>query len=131
MTNEQLEIKNATGTPAQAKKRLRSGLRALADMRFPIETLTASHKDREFYKAMDTAGLTFADVMNLQAYVEAINNGNIRAMEYIRDTTGEKPSLQLDMNDTTKGLSAMTTEEIEAHLEELKKQSADWKEKEE
>lgn len=61
-------------------------------MQFPVETLISSHKDRDFYKAMDTAGLTFADVMNLQAYVEAINNGNIRAMEYIRDTSGEKPS---------------------------------------
>lgn len=124
MTNEQLEIKNALGSQAQSKRRLRAGLKALAEMQFPVETLTSSHKDREFYKAMDTAGLTFADVMNLQAYVEAINNGNIRAMEYIRDTSGEKPSLQLDMNDTTKGLSNMTTEEIEAHLADLKAQSA-------
>lgn len=120
MTNQELEAKNAIGTKQQLKKRLRNIAIELGNSKIDLSMIAEGTKNKEFLDALDSANATYFDAMMMQQMAKAIVDADTKAAEFIRDTAGEKPSMQVDMNDTSKGLSQMSTEEIEQHLAKLK-----------
>lgn len=120
MTNQELEAKNAIGTKQQLKKRLRNIAIELGNSKIDLNMISEGTKNKEFLDALDSANATYFDAMMMQQMAKAIVDADTKAAEFIRDTAGEKPSMQVDMNDTSKGLSQMSTEEIEQHLAKLK-----------
>lgn len=120
MTNQELEAKNAIGTKQQLKKRLRNIAIELGNSKIDLNMISEGTKNKEFLDALDSANATYFDAMMMQQMAKAIVDADTKAAEFIRDTAGEKPSMQVDMNDTSKGLSQMSTEEIEQHLAWLK-----------
>ena len=66
-----------------------------------------------FLDMMDETGMTMDEAAVLQQYSKAIIDRDTRAVEFLRDTVGEKPSQQLDINSTDEGgLSKMSYEEL-------------------
>lgn len=120
MTNQELEAKNVLGTKQQLKKRLRNIAIELGNSKIDLNMISEGTKNKEFLDALDSANATYFDAMVMQQMAKAIVDADTKAAEFIRDTAGEKPSMQVDMNDTSKGLSQMSTEEIEQHLAWLK-----------
>lgn len=91
-TDEQREIARmggiASGEARRERRRLRDALEALLSMRLGVEWVPA-----ELSAAMEAAGredVDAVDVLAMTAFVKA-SEGDMRAMEFIRDTVGEKP----------------------------------------
>ena len=61
---------------------------------------------------MDEAGI-------LQQYAKAILGQDTKAMEFLRDTAGEKPSTQVDLSTDESGLSKMSLDDLMALKEAL------------
>ena len=120
MTNQDLEIKNALGTKTQIKKRLRNIIVELGNSKIDLSMIAEGTKNKQFLDALDSQNATYFDTLVMQQMAKAIVDGDTKAAEFIRDTAGEKPSMQVDMNDVSKGISQMSTEELEAHLAQLK-----------
>ena len=91
-TEEQREIARmggiASGEARRERRRLRDALEALLSMRLGVEWVPV-----ELSAAMEAAGredVDAVDVLAMAAFVKA-SEGDMRAMEFIRDTVGEKP----------------------------------------
>ena len=91
-TEEQREIARmggiASGEARRERRRMRDALEALLSMRLGVEWVPA-----ELSAAMEAAGcedVDAVDVLAMTAFVKA-SEGDMRAMEFIRDTVGEKP----------------------------------------
>lgn len=91
-TDEQREIARkggiASGEARRERRKLRDALEALLSMRLGVEWVPA-----ELSAAMEAAGcedVDAVDVLAMAAFVKA-SEGDMRAMEFIRDTVGEKP----------------------------------------
>ena len=56
--------------------------------------------------------MSLGDLTMLRQYSEAIINGSTRAAEFIRDTMGEKPSTQVQIEETSSGLKKLSLEEL-------------------
>lgn len=118
MTNTDLEIKNLLGSKTQQKKRLRDLVRELGNYHVILEDL-ANAPNQEFFKALDSANATYFEAMIMQQFAKAIVNADTRAAEFLRDTAGEKPTTSVDVFDSNKALSQMSTQELESHLAAL------------
>lgn len=65
--------------------------------------------------------MTINDLIILRQVSEAIYGKNpVRNAEFLRDTAGEKPSTQVDLNHTNSPLEGMSTEDLMRKIEELK-----------
>ena len=71
-----------------------------------------SPKQRGLMDLAKSQKMTIGDLVILRQYAEAIEKGNVRSAEFLRDTMGEKPSTQIDINDDTSVLSKMSLEEL-------------------
>lgn len=130
MTNQDLEIKNALGNKTQIKKRLRNIAIELGNQKIDLSMIAEGTKNKQFLDALDSQNATYYEALVMQQMAKAIVDADTKAAEFIRDTAGEKPSMQVDMNDVTKGISQMSTEELEAHLAQLKALEEELTEKE-
>jgi hypothetical protein len=69
--------------------------------------------------------MSLGDLTILRQYSEAIVNGSTKAAEFIRDTMGEKPTTQLDVNTNESGIKNMSEAELREMLELLRKGNVD------
>jgi len=66
--------------------------------------------------------MSLGDLTLLRQYSEAIVNGSTKAAEFIRDTMGEKPSTQLQIEEKPSGLKEMSLDELIELRDLLKKE---------
>lgn len=76
-----------------------------------------SPKQRGLMDLAKSQKMTIGDLVILRQCAEAIEKGNVRSAEFLRDTMGEKPSTQIDINDDTSVLSKMSLEELRERRE--------------
>lgn len=114
--NKRMEKQNLLGTPKQRRKKYREIVKEMGARQITLEDISKDDFNGKlpgFLDMMDETGMTMDEAAVLQQYSKAIIDRDTRAVEFLRDTVGEKPSQQLDINSNDdSGLSKMSYEEL-------------------
>ena len=124
--NKRMEQLNLNGNKKQRRKKYAHIIKEMGVRNITLEDVANGLGDKEkgFLDMMDKTGMTMDETVVLQQYAKAIIHQDTRSAEFLRDTAGEKPSTQLDVNDVSdNGLSKMTIEELKELRDLLKKQA--------
>lgn len=111
-----MEKQNLLGTPKQRRKKYKEIVKEMGARQITLEDISKDDFNGKlpgFLDMMDETGMTMDEAAVLQQYSKAIIDRDTRAVEFLRDTVGEKPSQQLDINSNDEsGLSKMSYEEL-------------------
>lgn len=111
-----MEKQNLLGTPKQRRKKYKEIVKEMGARQITLDDISKDDMNGKlpgFLDMMDKTGMTMDEAAVLQQYSKAIIDRDTRAVEFLRDTVGEKPSQQLDINSTDEsGLSKMSYEEL-------------------
>lgn len=114
--NKRMEKQNLLGTPKQRRKKYKEIVKEMGARQITLEDISKDDFNGKlpgFLDMMDETGMTMDEAAVLQQYSKAIIDRDTRAVEFLRDTVGEKPSQQLDINSNDEsGLSKMSYEEL-------------------
>lgn len=122
--NTRMENLNLYGTPKKQHKKWKNIAKELSDRHITLCDIADldSPKQKGLLQVFSSEDMTLGDLTILRQYSEAIVNGSTKAAEFIRDTMGEKPSTQLDVNNIDEsGLSQLSLDELVELRELLKK----------
>lgn len=112
-----MERINRTGTPSQKRKKYKTIVKELGARGITMKDISQDNfngKSMGFLEMMGESGMTFDEVVVLQQYAKAIINQDTKAAEFIRDSVGDKPSTNVNMNvEETSGMATMSQEELE------------------
>lgn len=72
-------------------------------------------------KMIEDSSLTWAEMMMAHQVWDAAIKGDRKAFELVRDTIGEKPSNDVNVNDTTDPIKKLTNEELEERIKILER----------
>ena len=124
--NKRMEKLNLLGTPKQRRKKYKDIVKELGARNITLKDIASDDLNGKylgFLDMMDETGMTMDEAAVLQQYSKAIIDRDTKAVEFLRDTVGEKPSTQLDIkSDDESGLSKMSLEELIELRDLLKKQ---------
>ena len=114
--NKKMEKQNLLGTPKQRRKKYKEIVKEMGARQITLDDISKDDMNGKLpgsLDMMDKTGMTMDEAAVLQQYSKAIIDRDTRAVEFLRDTVGEKPSQQLDINSTDEsGLSKMSYEEL-------------------
>lgn len=123
--NKRMEKIALVGTPKQRRKKYRDIVKEMGARNITLEDIASDSfngKYLGFLDMMDETGMTMDEAAILQQYSKAIVDRDTKAVEFLRDTAGEKPSTQVDLHsDNDNGLSKMSLDEL-VELRDLLKQ---------
>lgn len=106
------------------RKKYKDIIKEMGECEITLKDISKGEKLDGLTYLLDKNGATLDEYVVLQQYANAIYDRSTKAAEFLRDTAGEKPSTQVDLNDSrTSGLSQMSLEELKEMRDLLKKQS--------
>lgn len=123
--NVAMERANIAENKSKLKSRYRHIIQSLGERQVSINDLAAGTKNLGVLDAVLSNGGTLDEFVILQQYAKAIVEGDTRAAEFLRDTSGQKPTTSVDLATNTSGLQEMTLEELTAFREELENAKKD------
>ena len=126
-TNAIREKNALIGTPAQRRKKYRTIVKEMGARNISLADLAEGlgPKEKGFFDMMQQTEMTMDEAVVLQQYAKAIYDKDTKSAEFLRDTAGEKPSMQIDIADDDNGLSRMSLEELKALAANLEKLAKD------
>ena len=115
---------NAMKLPASARrKKYKDIIKEMGECNITLEDISKGQKLGGLSYLLDKSGATLDEYVVLQQYANAIYDRNTKAAEFLRDSAGEKPSTQVEVNGRVEsGLASMSTEELIELRDLLKKQ---------
>lgn len=118
-SNEFLEMKKITPTPAKTHRKWKNIARELSDLSLTLVDLDpmTSDKPRLAAALMQKHDITIGELILIRQAYKAMEEGDTRAAEFFRDTMGENPKQVIEVQKNP--LSQMSDEEIQKKLEEL------------
>ena len=102
----------ASGKSRRRAKTFRESLLTILDQNATDEQKKIA---QQFIK--DTSDLTQRDIMNFSMLSEAINNGNVKAAQFVRDTVGEMPTVKQEVTNTMSDGDKALLEKVSKRLE--------------
>ena len=120
------KLREANALKANSKtrrKKYKDIIKELGDCQISLDDIASGKKTDGFLYLLDKNGATFDEMVVLQQYSKAIVDRDTKSAEFLRDSVGEKPSTQVDLNDSrTSGLAQMSLEELKEFRDLLKKE---------
>ncbi len=105
------------------RKKYKDIIKDLGECQISLDDIASGKKTDGFLYLLDKNGATFDEMVVLQQYSKAIVDRDTKSAEFLRDSVGEKPSTQVDLNGTVEsGISQMSKEELIELRDLLKKQ---------
>lgn len=119
-TLKSLEIENSTPSKREVHKKWKTIARELSDLNMSYSDLAnmSNEKPALAYAIAKKNNITTGEMILLRQIYKAIEDGDTRAAEFLRDTMGENPKQIVEVQKST--ISQMTDEEIEQALEDIK-----------
>ena len=123
-TFKSLEIENSIPSKREVHKKWKTIARELSDLNMSYADLAnmSNEKPALAYAIAQKNKVTTGEMILLRQIYKAIEDGDTRAAEFLRDTMGENPKQIVEVQKST--ISRMTDEEIEQALEDLKNQNS-------
>lgn len=125
--NKRMEQINLQGTKKARRKKYKAIIEEMGARGITLVDLANNlkGKDKGFLDMKKETGMTLDEAVVVQQYAKAIVDKDTRAAEFLRDSVGEKPSQQIDLNGEVSGLSSMPLEdllELRDLLKDIKKE---------
>ena len=119
-TLKTLEIENSIPSKRETHKKWKTIARELSDLNMSYSDLAnmSNEKPALAYAIAKKNKVTTGEMILLRQIYKAIEDGDTRAAEFLRDTMGENPKQVVEVQKST--ISQMTDEEIEQALEDIK-----------
>ena len=117
--NYAMERNMVSETKGVRKRRYKQIIEELGKREISLIDLTEGVKNKGVLDAILEKGGSLDDFVILQQYAKAIVDGDTKAAEFLRDTSGQKPTTSVDLATNTGGLSEMSLEDLNALREEL------------
>lgn len=117
--NSAMERLNLTETPGKRKRRYKNIIQDLGERMITLEELGEGTKNIGVLDSVLSNGGSLDDYVILQQFAKAIIEGDTRAAEFLRDTSGQKPTTGVDLVTNGGGLAEMSTEDLMALKESL------------
>lgn len=122
-------MREANALKANAKSRRKTYkniIKELGECQISLDDIASGKKTDGFLYLLDKNGATFDEMVVLQQYSKAIIDRDTKSAEFLRDSAGQKPSTQVDLNDgRNSGLASLSDDELREMLALLKKQNND------
>ena len=77
-------------------------------------------KDAAVKEVFDDYHVTLAEATILGQYLKGVFDQDTRAAEFVRDTAGEKPKLQVELEKKDNPFEGVSTEELLSFMKEVK-----------
>lgn len=109
-----MENFNLNGNKKALHKKWKDIATELSDRQITLQDICDpdSPKQLGLLELAKTKSMSLGDLTMLRQYSEAIINGSTKAAEFVRDTLGEKPTTQLEIENKTSGLKEMSLEDL-------------------
>lgn len=109
------------GTKKQQHKKWKNVVKELSDREITLGDIADENSPAQYtLKAIAQENhLTLGELVVLRQYAEAIH-GSTKSAEFLRDTMGEKPSNDVNLNTTQSPLASLSDEELHSLLDSLK-----------
>lgn len=120
--NKRMEKQNLIGTPTKRRRKYKEIVKELGKRQITLNDIASpdlNGKYPGFLDMMKETSMTMDEAGILQQYAKAILGQDTKAMEFLRDTAGEKPSTQVDLSTDESGLSKMSLDDLMALKEAL------------
>lgn len=117
--NAAMERLNSNETSAKRKRRYKNIIQDLGERQISLEDLGSGSKAPGVLDCILSNGGTLDEFVILKQYAKAIIDSDTKAAEFLRDTSGQKPTTAVDLATNTSGLSEMTLEELTSLRDEL------------
>lgn len=117
--NAAMERRASAGTSADRKRRYKNIIQDLGTREISLNDLAEGTKNLGVLDCILSNGGTLDEYVILQQYSKAIVDADTKAAEFLRDTSGQKPTTSVDLATNNGALSDMTLEELTAFREEL------------
>lgn len=124
---EQKRIRSKAGKMSQIVQHRKKSMQELTKMLLDAEAMTPEAKEnvRLLFPEIEDEDLTNGMALTAKILLSAITSDNlkeaVRAAEYLRDTSGEKPELKVSSPDTVRTVFVTKKEknEIEKHIKKV------------
>ena len=96
----------------KSKRRFKELINDLGDRHISLQNIVLGEKSigmQDFYQQNE---VSYKEAVVLAQYAKAIVNQDTKAAEFLRDTAGEKPSTDLNIQDARSPLQDLSTEEL-------------------
>lgn len=123
--NYAMERRSVKESSHTRKRRYKHIIQDLGEREIHLNELADGTKNSGVLDAVLSNGGTLDEFVILQQYAKAIVEADTRAAEFLRDTSGQKPTTSVDLATNTGGLQEMTLEELTAFREELENAKKD------
>ena len=121
--NRLRESSNLSKALKENRKKYKDIVKELGVRKISLEDIAHDKKTIGFIDALDSKGATLDEMVVLQQYAKAIIDRDTKSAEFLRDTAGEKPSTQIDVNDKNEnGIAKLTLDQL-IELRDLLKQN--------
>lgn len=117
--NNAMERLSLTETPAKRKRRYKNIIQDLGEREISLNDLSIGTKNQGVLDTILSNGGTLDEFVILRQFAKAIVDGDTKAAEFLRDTSGQKPTTSVDLATNAGGLSEMSLEDLRALREEL------------
>lgn len=117
--NLAMERNIASETKGARKRRYKQIIEELGKREISLTDLTEGIKNKGVLDAILGKGGSLDDFVVLQQFAKAIVDGDTKAAEFLRDTSGQKPTTGVDLVTNGGGLAEMSTEDLMALKESL------------
>lgn len=117
--NAAMERRASAGTSADRKRRYKNIIQDLGNREISLNDLAEGTKIHGALDCVLSNGGTLDELVILRQYSKAIVDADTRAAEFLRDTSGQKPTTSVDLATNNGGLQDMSLEELTAFREEL------------
>ena len=95
------------------RKKYKAIIDGMGECQITLEDISKGQKLDGLAALLDEHGATLDEYVILGQYSNAIYDKNTKSAEFLRDTAGEKPSTQVDLNSKTEtGIGSMSLEEL-------------------
>ena len=95
------------------RKKYKAIIDGMGECQITLEDISKGQKLDGLAALLDEHGATLDEYVVLGQYSNAIYDRNTKSAEFLRDTAGEKPSTQVDLNSKTEsGIGALSLEEL-------------------
>lgn len=92
--------------------RWRDLAKALGERNISLKDIALDEKGVGLQDFFNQENVTYAEAVLIRQYAKAIITGDVRSAEFLRDTSGEKPSTELNIQDNISPLRELTVEEL-------------------
>ena len=112
------------------KRRWRELTKELGERKITVSNIALNEKEiglDEFFKENE---VSLKEAVILRQYAKAVVTGDVRSAEFLRDTSGEKPTTELSVQEHRSPLSELSLDELKLLIKHFKEEQDEQLERE-